>query len=96
MAEKQGKGYLMEVYDSIKETMLKEKDRAPNLDFPVAVLYKVLGLPIEVNTPVFQASRHFGWVANMKRQREAKGRQGEDRHYRGWELQSRILHSLFR
>ncbi len=72
MAEKRNMGYLMEVYDEIKETMLKEKDRAPNLDFPVAVLYKVLGLPIEVNTPIFQASRHFGWIANIKRQRDAK------------------------
>ena len=65
-------GQFLEIYDVIKETMLDEKARAPNLDFPVALLYKVLGLPIEVNTPIFQASRHFGWVANIRRQRDAK------------------------
>jgi citrate synthase len=73
LAEKRHLGHLLEVYDIIKETMLKEKDRAPNLDFPVALLYKVLGLPTEINTPIFQTSRHFGWVANIRRQREAKG-----------------------
>ena len=73
IAEKQNMGYLMEVYDEIKDTMLRERGRAPNLDFPVALLYKVLGLPIEINTPIFQSSRIFGWVANIKRQRDAKG-----------------------
>ena len=66
-------GRLLEVYDIIKETMLREKDRAPNLDFPVALLYRVLGLPAEINTPIFQASRHFGWVANIRRQRDTGG-----------------------
>lgn len=73
LAEKRNMGHLLEVYDTIKATMLQEKDRAPNLDFPVALLYKVLGLPTEINTPIFQASRHFGWVANIRRQRDAKG-----------------------
>jgi citrate synthase len=73
LAAKRNMGRLLEIYDVIKETMLKDKERAPNLDFPVALLYKVLGLPIEVNTPIFQASRHFGWVANIRRQRDAKG-----------------------
>ena len=73
MAEKKGMGYLMEIYDKVKAMMIETKNRAPNLDFPVAVLYKVIGLPMEANTPIFQASRHFGWVANMLRQRNAKG-----------------------
>jgi citrate synthase len=72
LSEKRNMGHLLEIYDVIKETMLAEKGRAPNLDFPVALLYKVLRLPIEVNTPIFQASRHFGWVANIRRQRDAK------------------------
>lgn len=73
LAEKRNMAHLMEVYDIIKETMLREKDRAPNVDFPVALLYKVLGLPVEINTPMFQASRHFGWLANIRRQRDAGG-----------------------
>jgi citrate synthase len=73
LAEKRQMGRLLEIYDVVKETMLREKERAPNLDFPVALLYKVLGLPTEINTPIFQASRHFGWIANIRRQRDAKG-----------------------
>ncbi|MEJ2108387.1 MAG: citrate/2-methylcitrate synthase [Acidobacteriota bacterium] len=73
LAEKRNMGHLLEIYDTIKETMMREKDRAPNLDFPVALLYRVLGLPTEINTPVFQASRHFGWVANVRRQRDDGG-----------------------
>jgi citrate synthase len=73
LARKRNMGHLVEVYDAIKETMLEEKGRAPNLDFPVALLYRVLGLPTEINTPIFQSSRHFGWVANIRRQRDAGG-----------------------
>ena len=73
LAEKRHMSHLLEIYDAIKETMMQEKGRAPNLDFPVALLYRVLGLPTEINTPIFQASRHFGWIANVRRQRDAKG-----------------------
>jgi citrate synthase len=73
IVEKRNKGHLLEIYEVIKETMLSEKGRAPNLDFPVALLYRVLGLPPEMNTPIFQICRHFGWVANIKRQRDANG-----------------------
>jgi citrate synthase len=71
LAQKRNMSRLMDVYDAIKETMLQEKKRAPNLDFPVAALYRVLGLPPQINTPVFQMCRHFGWVANIRRQRDA-------------------------
>ncbi|MBI2092729.1 MAG: citrate/2-methylcitrate synthase [Deltaproteobacteria bacterium] len=64
---------LMNIYDKLKQTMMSEKveerkRRTPNLDLPVAVIYKVLGIPVEWNTPIFQASRHFGWVAHMAEQ----------------------------
>ncbi len=72
LAEQRGFTDLMKTYDIVKETMIKEKGRAPNLDLPVAVLFKIIGIPEETNTPIFQASRHFGWIANMKRQRDAK------------------------
>ena len=73
LARERGFEYLVEIYDIIKETMINEKGRAPNLDLPVAVLFKIVGIPEVTNTPIFQASRHFGWVANMIRQRNAKG-----------------------
>ncbi len=73
LARDRGFEYLVEIYDIIKDTMMNEKGRAPNLDLPVAVLFKIVGIPEVTNTPIFQASRHFGWVANMMRQRNAKG-----------------------
>ncbi|CAI2719333.1 citrate/2-methylcitrate synthase [Nitrospina watsonii] len=73
LADKKGLGHLFEIYDLIGDIMLKEKDRAPNADLPICLLLKVLGVPRELNTPIFQASRHFGWLANILRQRRAKG-----------------------
>lgn len=73
LAEKKGLGHYFEIYDVIGEIMLKEKDRAPNADLPISLLLKIIGVPKRVNTPLFQASRHFGWIANNARQRKANG-----------------------
>ncbi|MFH1017619.1 MAG: citrate/2-methylcitrate synthase [Pseudomonadota bacterium] len=69
LALKKGLGSLVEIYDIVKKVMLEEKERAPNLDFPVALLLRAMGMPLDINTPLFQASRHFGWIANIRRQR---------------------------
>lgn len=73
LAEKRGMAHYFEIYDIIARVMLDEKDRAPNADLPICLLLKILGIPRELNTPIFQASRHFGWLANILRQRKAKG-----------------------
>lgn len=74
---KKGLKELMEIYDRLKDIMNSEKipekkRRAPNLDLPVAVLFRAINIPVEWNTPLFQASRHFGWVAHMTEQRADK------------------------
>jgi len=53
--------------------MLEEKERTPNADLPICLLLKIIGIPRELNTPIFQATRHFGWVANNARQRKSNG-----------------------
>lgn len=68
----------MEIYDRLTAIMKSDKlvlrkRRAPNLDLPVAVIYRALDIPAEWNTPIFQASRHFGWLAHMIEQRLQKG-----------------------
>ncbi|MFQ5449326.1 MAG: citrate/2-methylcitrate synthase [Nitrospinaceae bacterium] len=73
LAEKKGMGHYFEIYDIISRIMLKEKNRTPNADLPISLLLKIIGIPREWNTPVFQASRHFGWVANNARQRRNEG-----------------------
>lgn len=73
LAERKGLGHYFEIYDIISRIMLEEKDRTPNADLPICILLKIIGIPMELNTPLFQASRHFGWVANNARQRRDKG-----------------------
>ncbi len=73
LAEKKGLGYYFEIYDIISKIMLEEKERTPNADLPICLLLKIIGIPRELNTPIFQATRHFGWVANNARQRKSNG-----------------------
>lgn len=73
LAKKRGMEHYFEIYDIICGIMSREKDRTPNADLPISILLKITGLPKSLNTPLFQASRHFGWVANNARQRRAKG-----------------------
>jgi len=77
LTAKKGLGHLAEIYDKLMALMISDKvperkHRAPNVDFPVAVIYQVLGIPVEWNTPLFQASRHFGWISHMMEQRKDK------------------------
>ncbi|GJL77848.1 MAG: citrate synthase 2 [Nitrospinaceae bacterium] len=73
LAEKKGMSHFFEIYDIISRIMLQEKNRTPNADLPICLILKIIGIPKILNTPIFQASRHFGWVANNARQRKAKG-----------------------
>ena len=73
LAEQKGLGHYFEIYDFITQIMLKKKERAPNADLPICLLLKIIGIPKELNTPIFQATRHFGWVANNARQRKSNG-----------------------
>ena len=73
LAEKKGLGRYFEIYDIISKIMLEEKERTPNADLPICLLLKIIGVPKELNTPIFQATRHFGWVANNARQRKSNG-----------------------
>lgn len=45
--------------------MLSEKGLHPNVDFPTAYIYYMLGLPIEIYTPIFALARITGWSANV-------------------------------
>ena len=78
ITHQKGMNNIMEIYDRLvaimdSEKIEERKRRAPNLDMPVSVIYKALGIPMEWNTPIFQASRHFGWLAHMIEQRLNKG-----------------------
>lgn len=53
-----------DIADILEEVMLKEKNLYPNVDFPAAYAYYLLGIPIELYTPIFVISRVSGWAAH--------------------------------
>lgn len=54
-----------DISDEMEKTMVEEKGIYPNLDFPAASAYYLLGIPIELYTPIFAASRITGWSAHI-------------------------------
>ncbi len=54
----------------IMETMLEEKGLFPNVDFFSASVYYMLGIDIDLYTPIFALSRTSGWTAHLLEQWE--------------------------
>lgn len=48
----------------IDDTMYKEKGLMPNVDFYSATVYFSMGIPTDLFTPIFAASRISGWCAH--------------------------------
>jgi len=53
-----------EVADILERVMLDEKNLHPNVDFPAAYAYYLLGIPIDLYTPIFVIARVSGWSAH--------------------------------
>lgn len=49
----------------VESVMRREKNILPNVDFPTSYLYYLIGLPIEIYTPIFALARIAGWAAHM-------------------------------
>ena len=45
--------------------ILKNKDIYPNVDLYSASIYYMLGIPVDLNTPIFAISRVSGWAAHI-------------------------------
>jgi 2-methylcitrate synthase len=65
LAAKLGISIWHDISDIMEKTMIDEKNIYPNLDFPAASAYYLLGIPIELYTPIFAASRITGWAAHI-------------------------------
>lgn len=50
--------------DIVENVMMREKGIIPNVDFPAAYAYYLLGIPIELYTPIFVIARTSGWCAH--------------------------------
>jgi 2-methylcitrate synthase len=62
---------LFNVADRIEQTMMREKKLFPNVDFFTAVVYRALGIPTPIFTPLFAVARIAGWAAHIIEQRGA-------------------------
>ncbi|MEA2554573.1 MAG: hypothetical protein QOJ65_2749 [Fimbriimonadaceae bacterium] len=53
-----------DIADILERTMLEKKNLYPNVDFPAAYAYYLLGIPIDLYTPIFVVARVSGWSAH--------------------------------
>jgi len=57
-----------ELSERIEKVVQDEKGLSPNVDFYAASVYHALGIPIDLMTCVFAASRVAGWTAHVREQ----------------------------
>ncbi len=60
---------LYAISEAIEKTMWDEKKLFPNLDFYSASVYRFMGIPTSLFTPIFVCSRIAGWSAHIFEQR---------------------------
>jgi len=57
--------HLPKISKILSDTMIREKNIYPNLDFPSGPTYFLMGFDIDFFTPIFVISRITGWSAHI-------------------------------
>ena len=65
LSERVGEMKWYEIATIVERVMMREKGLYPNVDFPAAYVYYLLGIPIPLYTPIFALSRIAGWSAHV-------------------------------
>ncbi len=68
LAHSSGHPEWFNVSQVIESVMLREKNLNSNVDFYAATVYASLGIPPQLFTPIFTASRMSGWTAHVLEQ----------------------------
>jgi citrate synthase len=68
MAEKKGVTKWFEMSQRIEKLMHEKKGMFPNVDFYSASTYYLMGIPLDLYTPIFAVSRISGWTGHILEQ----------------------------
>lgn len=68
MGERAGDSRWYEMSRQVEAIMMREKGLYPNVDFFSASMYYMMGIPLELYTPIFAVSRISGWTAHILEQ----------------------------
>ena len=68
MAEKTGTSKWYEMSQRIEQMMLEKKGMHPNVDFYSASTYYLMGIALDMYTPIFAVSRISGWTGHILEQ----------------------------
>jgi citrate synthase len=83
ITQETGHPELYEMSVAIEEMMNDRKGLIPNVDFYSATVYHSMGIPIDLFTPVFAASRVSGWCAHVLEQYASNRIYRPRGHYNG-------------
>lgn len=70
MAERKGESKWFEMSQRIEQLMHEKKGMYPNVDFYSASTYYLMGIPLDLYTPIFAVSRISGWTGHVLEQYE--------------------------
>lgn len=68
MAEKKGESKWFDMSQRIEQLMLEKKGMHPNVDFYSASTYYLMGIALDMYTPIFAVSRISGWTGHILEQ----------------------------
>ena len=68
MGEKKGEMKWFEMSQRIEQLMHEKKGMYPNVDFYSASTYYLMGIPLDLFTPIFAVSRISGWTGHILEQ----------------------------
>ena len=68
MGERSGNTKWYDMSRKVEEVMMREKGLYPNVDFFSASTYFMMGIPLDLYTPIFGVSRITGWTAHILEQ----------------------------
>lgn len=68
MGESGGNSKWYEISRKVEEVIMNEKGLFPNVDFFSASTYYMMGIPLDLYTPIFAVSRISGWTGHILEQ----------------------------